>query len=229
MEIQKLNRACRRDGIIALAILGVLLVGALLGVAKVHPGLETLRAQSGSQLAVTRSGDADVDADAIPEEVVKKFEPELGFLGQPYPEGIAAPTLEMILPDAIGATVEHVAVDEIAVLPPLEKSSNPFLALLGATEEPQVVTFRTGDVSRAAVGDWECAWIREYMVAASKNDEVRVARADQTLRQIPQHKQIAKLEAGLEKVHADVVVPLLKGDRSAASSFLSDKCTRGTH
>ncbi|QWW19110.1 hypothetical protein I6B53_08275 [Schaalia sp. 19OD2882] len=177
-------------------------------------GALTAAAGAGSSTAMlsaaaTYSGTDEV----VPAEVQELVRTEVAPLKLEYPAGGGPVGPSQLVRGLAGAQVTST-------------DSQRIVLVNHSAEEEIVLVLRAGDLASAAVQDWQCQWVGEYLAALDADDHPRRDAAAGALAAQP---DLPGRPTGVDpavKVRTEVIAPLLEGRDQGARDWVTYNCGR---
>lgn len=160
-----------------------------------------------------------VPAGPVPEEVDGWFADDLGTLERPYPQGVATPTVEELLPQVKGST--FVSGDDKMIT--IEYPTN-YVDPAGDAEESTYGVYRRGDLAVLEALRWRCDWAQSFVEAEAAEDDSAISVAREQLESFSGLSAVEGLPVA--KQNAVELEPVLGGSVESGRQWLAEKCGR---
>lgn len=199
-------------GVVVATLIGASLT--LLGILEREPDTtaDAASSQLPAALAVASRAPGAPDEVPVPDEVRQRFRSEIDDLDIAYPPAGGPKGVSQLVPGLAGARVASVSDNEVVLVNE-------------STESQYVIVVRKGQVSVAAVSDWQCQWVGEYLDAKSTNDQQRMEVAASELLTLPNMSITTREDAAkLLSIHEEAVLPMLDGNDGRARAWHPDNC-----
>jgi hypothetical protein len=159
--------------------------------------------------------------DQAPPDVAPTKAPAMSLFGEPYPAGFSAPSIAYLAAGDLGGRyIRETDTDYIiGLLRPDPKD--------GHTVEVGV-PFPKGNVLIGAAGDWECAWLTEYVWATEANDAQRAATAIAQVQKFPDLEVIQTYYPDIREISRAAIAKIVAGGRGSMVdwSWIPADCSR---
>ncbi|MDO4606741.1 MAG: hypothetical protein Q4B12_05420 [Bowdeniella nasicola] len=186
---------------------------------------------SATQAAPSTAAPALPATTSAPAALADIFSADMNLDELAYPQGVSAPSLVDLVPEAAGVESKDIRVYDggaSVVFRAAPGSGDDFQAVAaqsgdGQKDRPEVQVDK-GDLAIMRALHWQCAWVREYVDAANAGNEAAQKTAADQLATFPNLAAVRDYGPDLAGIQEDVITPMVSGDTAAGENWLAKSC-----